>query len=148
MFKQPTNSEGNATRISFCSNYSRLHINLPLSPHPGPHFVAVNNKNEIIVTDFHNHSVKVKHTFQLVQGDNTVCIKWRFRQNVCFTDFLSQVYSADGEFLFKFGSHGEGNGQFNAPTGVAVDANGNIIVADWGNSRIQVRQDVFSLLST
>ncbi|MEQ2167364.1 hypothetical protein GOODEAATRI_003431, partial [Goodea atripinnis] len=24
----------------------------------GPHFVAVNNKNEIIVTDFHNHSVK------------------------------------------------------------------------------------------
>ncbi|KAM4726795.1 tripartite motif-containing protein 3b isoform 3-T3 [Anableps anableps] len=24
-----------------------------------PHFVAVNNKNEIIVTDFHNHSVKV-----------------------------------------------------------------------------------------
>ncbi|PKK16773.1 tripartite motif-containing protein 3-like, partial [Columba livia] len=66
---------------------------------PGPHFVAVNNKNEIVVTDFHNHSVK--------------------------------VYSADGEFLFKFGSHGEGNGQFNAPTGVAVDANGNIIVADW-----------------
>lgn len=41
--------------------------------------------------------------------------------------------------MFKFGSHGEGNGQFNAPTGVAVDANGNIIVADWGNSRIQVR---------
>ncbi|KAH0625310.1 hypothetical protein JD844_033819 [Phrynosoma platyrhinos] len=72
----------------------------------GPHFVAVNNKNEIVVTDFHNHSVK--------------------------------VYSADGEFLFKFGSHGEGNGQFNAPTGVAVDSNGNIIVADWGNSRIQV----------
>ena len=54
--------------------------------------------------------------------------------------FLCQVYSADGEFLFKFGSHGEGNGQFNAPTGVAVDSNGNIIVADWGNSRIQVRK--------
>lgn len=50
------------------------------------------------------------------------------------------MYSADGEFLFKFGSHGEGNGQFNAPTGVAVDSNGNIIVADWGNSRIQVRK--------
>lgn len=33
----------------------------PLSPLllPGPHFVAVNNKNEIVVTDFHNHSVKV-----------------------------------------------------------------------------------------
>ncbi|XP_072849412.1 tripartite motif-containing protein 3 isoform X2 [Pogona vitticeps] len=81
----------------------------------GPHFVAVNNKNEIVVTDFHNHSVK--------------------------------VYSADGEFLFKFGSHGEGNGQFNAPTGVAVDSNGNIIVADWGNSRIQVFDSSGSFLS-
>ncbi|MCI4386112.1 hypothetical protein PGIGA_G00058460 [Pangasianodon gigas] len=80
-----------------------------------PHFVAVNNKNEIIVTDFHNHSVK--------------------------------VYNADGEFLFKFGSHGEGNGQFNAPTGVAVDGNGNIIVADWGNSRIQVFDSSGSFLS-
>ncbi|XP_022524518.2 tripartite motif-containing protein 3 [Astyanax mexicanus] len=80
-----------------------------------PHFVAVNNKNEIVVTDFHNHSVK--------------------------------VYNADGEFLFKFGSHGEGNGQFNAPTGVAVDGNGNIIVADWGNSRIQVFDSSGSFLS-
>ncbi|KAM6946092.1 LOW QUALITY PROTEIN: tripartite motif-containing protein 3-like [Aplochiton taeniatus] len=75
-----------------------------------PHFVAINNKNEIVVTDFHNHSVKV----------NIPCT------------------TQTGSFLFKFGSHGEGNGQFNAPTGVAVDANGNIIVADWGNSRIQV----------
>lgn len=25
----------------------------------GPHFAAVNQNNEIIVTDFHNHSVKV-----------------------------------------------------------------------------------------
>lgn len=49
-----------------------------------------------------------------------------------------QVFNTDGELLLKFGSNGEGNGQFNAPTGVAVDANGNIIVADWGNSRIQV----------
>lgn len=34
---------------------------------PGPHFVAVNNKNEIVVTDFHNHSVKV-------WLDETICI--------------------------------------------------------------------------
>lgn len=61
--------------------------------------------------------------------------------------FPHQVYSADGEFLFKFGSHGEGNGQFNAPTGVAVDSNGNIIVADWGNSRIQVFDSSGSFLS-
>lgn len=51
----------------------------------------------------------------------------------------SQVFTPEGELLLKFGSNGEGNGQFNAPTGVAVDVNGNIIVADWGNSRIQVQ---------
>ena len=48
------------------------------------------------------------------------------------------MFNTDGELLLKFGSNGEGNGQFNAPTGVAVDTHGNIIVADWGNSRIQV----------
>lgn len=36
------------------------------------------------------------------------------------------------------GSSGEGCGQFNAPTGLAIDSRGNMIVADWGNSRLQV----------
>ncbi len=57
-----------------------------------------------------------------------------------------QVFTPEGELVLKFGSNGEGNGQFNAPTGVAVDVNGNIIVADWGNSRIQV-QDTLQCLS-
>ena len=52
---------------------------------------------------------------------------------------MFQVFDCEGSFLFNFGSNGEGNGQFNAPTGVAVDRNDNILVADWGNSRIQVR---------
>ena len=72
----------------------------------GPHFCAVNAENDIIVSDFHNHQVK--------------------------------VFDSEGSFKFAFGSNGEGNGQFNAPTGVAVDSKGNILVADWGNSRIQV----------
>ncbi|GFR33789.1 uncharacterized protein TNCT_469381 [Trichonephila clavata] len=49
-----------------------------------------------------------------------------------------QVFDAEGGFLSSFGSNGEGNGQFNAPTGVAIDSQDNIIVADWGNCRIQV----------
>jgi len=49
------------------------------------------------------------------------------------------VFDIDsGSLKFAFGSAGEGNGQFGAPTGVAVDRQGNILVADWGNSRIQV----------
>ncbi|GFX15048.1 tripartite motif-containing protein 3 [Trichonephila clavipes] len=49
-----------------------------------------------------------------------------------------RVFDAEGGFLSSFGSNGEGNGQFNAPTGVAIDSQDNIIVADWGNCRIQV----------
>ena len=69
------------------------------------------------------------------------------------------MFDSTGQFLYSFGSNGEGNGQFNAPTGkffkfffnlenylgttlsltgVAVDGLDNIIVCDWGNSRLQV----------
>ncbi len=37
-----------------------------------------------------------------------------------------------------FGSSGSGDGQLNRPTGVAVDSDGIIYVADWGNDRLQV----------
>lgn len=41
---------------------------------------------------------------------------------------------------FIFGGPGSELGQFNSPCGVAVDAAGNIYVADWGNRRVQVIQ--------
>lgn len=131
----------------------------------GPHFAAVNQNNEIIVTDFHNHSVKVKYhhliychviflkcavyimlvTFSHIVVTSFIPVQSHSKTSVFLNiDVLMQiviklqVFSPEGEFILKFGSNGEGNGQFNAPTGVAVDANGNIIVADWGNSRIQV----------
>ena len=38
----------------------------------------------------------------------------------------------------KFGSSGSGNGQFNAPYGIAVDSTGNIYVSESLNHRVQV----------
>ena len=41
--------------------------------------------------------------------------------------------------LFSFGSHGEGEGQFDGPCDIAIDENtGNIAVADYGNNRVQL----------
>jgi tripartite motif-containing protein 71 len=40
-------------------------------------------------------------------------------------------------FITKWGSKGEGNGQFNNPAGVAVDSSGNVYVADSLNRGIQ-----------
>jgi len=40
-------------------------------------------------------------------------------------------------FLLKFGTFGTGDGQFDAPAGVAMDSAGNVYVADEYNHRIQ-----------
>lgn len=40
-------------------------------------------------------------------------------------------------YVTEWGTLGSGNGQFNQPTGVAVDAGGNVYVADMINNRIQ-----------
>lgn len=40
-------------------------------------------------------------------------------------------------FAMKFGSEGSSNGQFKRPKGIAVDANGDVWVADTKNNRVQ-----------
>ena len=47
------------------------------------------------------------------------------------------VFSPRGEMLRSFGTPGYARGQFKYPTGVAVDSEGNILVADAHNYRIQ-----------
>ncbi len=48
-----------------------------------------------------------------------------------------QKFSADGVFLDKWGIAGKGDGEFDFPTGIAVDNNGNVYVADSGNDCVQ-----------
>src|SRR5207248_1887940 len=52
-----------------------------------------------------------------------------------------QKFSASGGFIAALGKDqgipGSGNGEFIFPYGVAVDASGNVYVADGGNHRIQ-----------
>jgi sugar lactone lactonase YvrE len=46
--------------------------------------------------------------------------------------------SSSGEFITKFGSEGNGNGQFYQPVAISVDANGNLWVDDYsGFGRVQ-----------
>jgi tripartite motif-containing protein 71 len=46
--------------------------------------------------------------------------------------------AALGDFLYKWGSYGSGDGQFSEPWGIAVDSNENVYVVDRNNNRIQV----------
>jgi NHL repeat-containing protein len=69
-----------------------------------------------------------------VAGDGTVVVADTNNNRI-------QLFTSSGVFLgfflAKFGSMGSGDGQFSGPSGVAVDGNGSIFVADAGNNRIQ-----------
>jgi DNA-binding beta-propeller fold protein YncE len=48
------------------------------------------------------------------------------------------VYSLDNyQYLMTIGTRGPGDGEFNFPTNVTVDSEGNILVVDTGNWRVQ-----------
>lgn len=47
-------------------------------------------------------------------------------------------FTKDGNFVKSWGQTGSGQGQFNVIRGIAIDAAGNLYVADAGNKRIQV----------
>jgi hypothetical protein len=47
-------------------------------------------------------------------------------------------FDKDGKFLAHWGSTGTGQGQFQGVKALAIDAQGNVYAADWGNKRIQV----------
>jgi sugar lactone lactonase YvrE len=47
------------------------------------------------------------------------------------------IFTLNGEFAWMFGEKGDKKGQFKEPSGVAVDKQGNIYVADAWNGRIE-----------
>lgn len=54
-----------------------------------------------------------------------------------FTGYCVVKFNSSGIYLATIGSTGSGNGQFNYPQNVAIDASGHIYVADTGNNRIE-----------
>ena len=56
-------------------------------------------------------------------------------------------FNADGEYLSEYGTRGREPGQFTQIHGIAVDTEGRIYTADRGNSRVQVFDADWNLLS-
>jgi DNA-binding beta-propeller fold protein YncE len=50
---------------------------------------------------------------------------------------IQKLNSSSGALVATWGSFGSGAGQFNSPSGIAVDKGGSVYVADTGNNRVQ-----------
>ncbi len=69
-------------------------------------------------------------------------VTWDNNDNIFVSDGYgnSRVakFTKDGDWVGTVGTRGDGPDQFNTPHAIASDAQGNIYVADRGNSRVQV----------
>ncbi|KAM9769128.1 tripartite motif-containing protein 2 isoform 1-T4 [Menidia menidia] len=116
----------------------------------GPHFAAVNNNNEIIVTDFHNHSVKVFNTegeFLLKFGSNgegngqfnaPTGVAVDINGNIIVADWGNsriQVFDGSGSFLSYINTSAD---PLYGPQGLALTCDGHVVVADSGNHCFKV----------
>lgn len=88
-----------------------------------PQGVALDGEDNIIVTDWKGHRVQFFARIVRINNSNN-----DGKENN--TDSF--------QFAGKFGSQGKGDGQFNDVFGVAVNRQGQVIVADSGNHRIQL----------
>lgn len=69
-------------------------------------------------------------------------VAWDSHGNIYVADGIRNAriakYDAEGRWIKNWGTRGSAPGEFNVIQGIAIDANDNIYVADYGNKRIQV----------
>ena len=118
-----------------------------------PYGVAVNDHDEIAVTDTWNHRVSVFSSdgthlrsfgrrgqnngeFHCPKG-----IAFDSNGNIVVADSFNhrmQVFDRNGNFLSKFGEQGSRDNQLKHHEGLSINGNGDIIVADTGNKLIKI----------
>ena len=118
----------------------------------GPWGVAVNEKNEIAVTDNKNNRIQVfssngTHLRSFgrkgdQQGEFNKLTGIAFHNdNIIVADrdnHRVQLFSDQGEYLGQFGGKGNLDHQLEHPHGLSIDSDGNIIVADSLNRLIKI----------
>ena len=117
-----------------------------------PYGAAVNERDEIAVTEMSDYGVKVFSSDGTYlrsfarkgdkQGELSGLTGIAFDKNSCsivVDDENSRVqsFNEQGEYLSQFGAKGNLDHQLKSPLGLSVDRNGNIIVADNGNKVIK-----------
>ena len=120
--------------------------------------VAIAPTGEVVIVDYDNKCVVVlddKLNLLRVIGQGSGNSKLVMLNGVAVTDNVIAVsdwgsdqvkkYSLQGELLSVIGCHGDKNGQFKQPRGLAFNNNKLLYVVDGGNHRVQVfQQDKFA----
>ena len=128
----------------------------------GPTGVAVDKDDNIYASDFGNSSLlkfsKEGKLMKIVGRKGTqsgefddVSLMTVINDKLYVCDrgnYRVQILNTELECVNSFGCHGDGDGQFNRPNGIAQDRAGNLYVADSYNKRVQVFDCKGQFLST
>ena len=115
----------------------------------GPFGLAVNARDEIAVTESYSNRIQIFN----IDGDflrffNSEAFGFRSPRGIAFHNngnifvgtYFSQIgiFDGRGEYVGSFGGFGSLDNQLRNPWGLSVDSDGNVIVADKGNSLIKI----------
>ncbi|KAL9979988.1 hypothetical protein ACROYT_G008516 [Oculina patagonica] len=113
-----------------------------------PTGLSVNCDGNIIVEDTNNKLVKMfspsGQLLQKISGEGCLtypihCVQYENYLIISDSDeYCIKVLDGEGNFLYKFGKKGEGDGRFNAPGCLSVNKAGHLMGCDKDNHRIQV----------
>ena len=118
----------------------------------GPGGIAVNDKDEIAVTDRNNHRIQTfvcdgthlrsfgREGNQQGQFHHPRGIAF-YNNNIIVSDTVNhrvQIFDDQGHYLDQFGAYGKLNHQLDCPYGLSIDSDGNVIVADRNNKSIKI----------
>ena len=129
-----------------------------------PMGVAINQRGEVVMTEWGVHCVSVfspsgekihsfgTHGSDQGQFDRPYVIAVDGEGNILVADCCNsriQKFTAEGQFLAAVGTYGSGHLQFSLPTGIAFNTSNNkVYVTDNGNHRVQVLNSDLTFSST
>jgi DNA-binding beta-propeller fold protein YncE len=122
------------------------HTGSPSVAIEGPWSVAVDKRNNDVWvhTDGWLHRFDHRGVWKLsIDGDDLVFEDMAVDGNgnvygISAQDSMIYKYAPDGEFIVKWGSHGDNVGEFVLPSGIDIDSHGNIYVVDRVNTRVSM----------
>ena len=113
-----------------------------------PWGLSVDSDGNVIVADKGNSSIKIfspdGEFLMKIGGQGTLkspvhCIQYEKYLIVSDKDeHCIKVFDRNGNFQYMFGKKGSGDGEFNAPSCMAVNKSGHLMVCDEWNHRVQV----------